>query len=311
VNDTTATYDGQQHTVTINGTQTKDGISYSLTGAAGSYVSDISYKDVTAAQKVYVEVTRSGFAPYFGYANVIVNPAPLTVTANDEVVTYGDAAPTYSASYAGFVNGENPSALGGTLAIGSSYAKNSAVGSYPITIGGLTSNNYTITFVNGTLKVNAAPIAVYRVAFVNYDGTLLKVEWVDANSAALAPANPTRPGYRFIGWNTSFDKVTNHMTITALFTPVAAAAAAPAAQPTVLPSQSAPAAAPSVSPSASVSSETTVIPSQSAPAAAPSTGALAQTGGGFPWWAWIIIAAAVAVFLIWLFGFKRRKREQH
>lgn len=254
------------------------------------------------------------FAPANG--TLAVNPAPLTVTANDETVIYNDDAPAYSASFAGFVNGDDPSSLGGALSFASSYAKGSWLGTYPITVSGLTSNNYAIAFAPGTLTVNAAVTPTYRVVFQNYNGTLLKVLWVSQNNPASAPENPARPGYTFTGWSTSFDKVTQDMTITALFAPVAAAATVqPSAQPTVIPSQSAPAAAPSVSPSASASpsaSQETIGENQ-VPQAAPSAGEQGQdqTQSGFPFWIWIIIAAAVAAFLIWLFGFRRRKREQH
>jgi hypothetical protein len=61
-------------------------------------------------------------------------------------------------SYTGFVNGETPAVLGGTLGyIGSSQGA-TAVGSYIVTPTGLSSGNYHLTYVDGTLGIDAPPI---------------------------------------------------------------------------------------------------------------------------------------------------------
>src|SRR5207245_1410706 len=44
-----------------------------------------------------------------------VNPAPLTVTADNKTKVYGQANPAFTASYSGFVNGDTASSLGGSL----------------------------------------------------------------------------------------------------------------------------------------------------------------------------------------------------
>jgi hypothetical protein len=65
----------------------------------------------------------------------------------------GEANPTFTVSYNGFVLGEGPSVLGGTLWFSTTATASSPPGTYAITPGGLTSSNYTITFVSGTLTV--------------------------------------------------------------------------------------------------------------------------------------------------------------
>ena len=80
----------------------------------------------------------------------------LTVTANNASKGYGSANPVFTAGYSGFVNGDTPSNLGGTLTFTTTATTSSPVGSYPITPGGLTSPNYTITFVAGTLTIGQA-----------------------------------------------------------------------------------------------------------------------------------------------------------
>ena len=84
-----------------------------------------------------------------------IGKASLTVTAEDKSVVYGKDAPEFTVAYSGFVNGEDAAVLGGALAFECSYTKGSPVTEfgYAITAKGLTSGNYDITFVGGTLSV--------------------------------------------------------------------------------------------------------------------------------------------------------------
>jgi hypothetical protein len=97
-----------------------------------------------------------GLANYsISYVNgtLLVNPAPLTVTATNQTKIQGEANPTFTASYSAFVLGEGPSVLGGTLTCSTTATKSSPPGTYAITPADLTSSNYAITFVSGTLTV--------------------------------------------------------------------------------------------------------------------------------------------------------------
>ncbi|HOI74492.1 MAG TPA: filamentous hemagglutinin N-terminal domain-containing protein [Syntrophales bacterium] len=91
-------------------------------------------------------------------ASADITPAPLTVTANDDRKMHDGTA--YSGgngvTYAGFVNGENDSVLGGLLAYGGSSQGAVQAGTYSIDPSGLTSSNYDLRFVNGILTVVAA-----------------------------------------------------------------------------------------------------------------------------------------------------------
>jgi hypothetical protein len=86
-------------------------------------------------------------------ANLTVTPAPLTISADNQTKVYGSANPTLTASYSGFVNGDTPASLSGTLLLSTTATLVSPPGAYPITASGQTSNNYTIQYVNGTLTV--------------------------------------------------------------------------------------------------------------------------------------------------------------
>jgi len=105
-------------------------------------------------------VSSSNYNITFLSGSLFVTPAPLTISADSESKIYGQANPTLTASYSGFVNGDTASNLTGTLSLGTTAATGSAVGSYPITPSGLSSANYNITYVNGTLSVLKAEDAI-------------------------------------------------------------------------------------------------------------------------------------------------------
>jgi hypothetical protein len=105
-------------------------------------------------------LTSANYVISFANGTLTVTKAPLTVTADDKSKVYGAANPVFSVSYSGFVNGDGPSALGGTVAFGTAATAASPVGSYPVTPSGLTSANYVISFANGTLTVTKAPLTV-------------------------------------------------------------------------------------------------------------------------------------------------------
>ena len=90
---------------------------------------------------------------------VTVNKAALTITAEDKTVTYGDSIPTYTVAYQGWKNEDGPSVLTG-LAIDCNYAPTSDVGNYAIVPNSATAVNYAISFVNGKITVNKAPLTI-------------------------------------------------------------------------------------------------------------------------------------------------------
>ncbi len=82
----------------------------------------------------------------------------LTVTADDKTKEYdGTVYSGFTVSYSGFVNEEDENILGGSLTFSGSATTSTDAGSdYVITPGGLTSDNYAITFVNGALSIAKA-----------------------------------------------------------------------------------------------------------------------------------------------------------
>ena len=136
----------------------------------------VSYADninaTTDTSKAIVTINGTGNYKGTASAEFAIKKAALIVTAEDKTIKYGEE-PQYTAAYDGFVNGETKDTagvFGGTLTFACDYVKagstgigggagstdNSKAGTYNITPSGLTSANYEISFVNGTLKVERA-----------------------------------------------------------------------------------------------------------------------------------------------------------
>ncbi len=160
-------YDGKT-LATLNGTGTLVGVvsgdTVTLSGTpVGNFVSagvgtvpvNVSGLSITGTNS-----TNYTLAPPSGLA-ANITPATLTVTANDNSMMVGGPFPIFTASYSGFVNGENASVLSGSPILTPAATLASPVGAYSITPtqGVLFAANYTFTFVNGTLTIN--PLAIF------------------------------------------------------------------------------------------------------------------------------------------------------
>ena len=178
-NDASKTYDGQA----FSG---NNGVSYSgfASGDNASVLSGtLSYggtaQGARSAGSYTISPSGLSAANYnISYANgtLAINPAPLTIAANDASKTYDGQ--TFSGgngvTYTGFVNGENTSALSGALSFGGTSQGARNAGTYTIVPSGLSGQNYAITYLNGALTVNKAPLSAVTGITANnktYDGT--------------------------------------------------------------------------------------------------------------------------------------------
>jgi len=99
----------------------------------------------------------------FANAHIIVLPANLTITANNETRNYGTDNPILTFTYSGFVNGDTEAQLNTLPAAATTATIASAPGKYPITVSGAASANYTFTYIKGVLTVIPLPDAVLVV----------------------------------------------------------------------------------------------------------------------------------------------------
>lgn len=83
-------------------------------------------------------------------------------------------------------------------------------------------NNISISAGNtpiesATKHFKEVEVESYTVTFVDYNGTVLKTETVNSGESATAPADPSRDGYTFVGWDKTYSNVTGDLTITAMY----------------------------------------------------------------------------------------------
>ena len=145
----TTTYNGQPQSALVSTTPSGLAVSVTYNGALATPSSAGSYTVAAAVNDANYQATASG--------TLTIRPAPLTVTASSMTKILNAAMPAFAATYSGFVNGENASALNGTLNCTTTAPAASAVGSYPITCRGQSSANYAISYAPGTLRLLYAP----------------------------------------------------------------------------------------------------------------------------------------------------------
>src|SRR5204862_1885514 len=82
-----------------------------------------------------------------------VGKAALLITASSPSdITYGDAAPAVSASFARFGAGTTAVSLSSSEVCGSGHGVGSPVGTYATTCSGAASGNYSISYAPGSFK---------------------------------------------------------------------------------------------------------------------------------------------------------------
>ena len=153
-------------------------LTYHVSGLLGDDTESVFDSPVTVSTEATAasdtgtyDVTPSGasatnYTITYNSGTLTITPAPLTITADDLTVTGGTAHPGYTATYAGLVNGDDASALDGTLAFDAVDTTTASAGTYPITPSGVTSSNYTIIFDNGVLTV-VSPLPTLTVTADN------------------------------------------------------------------------------------------------------------------------------------------------
>ena len=116
-----------------------------------------------AGRALVVTFTPADAANYNGASaatTIDVAPAALTIRGADAAKRFGAPLPALTAAGIGFVNGDSMASLIGTLTLATPATPQSAVGAYPIVPSGVSSPNYAIGFVNGTLTVVRGAVAV-------------------------------------------------------------------------------------------------------------------------------------------------------
>jgi hypothetical protein len=167
----TKTYDGTTTAFvspTVAGVQTGD----SVTGLSQVF-DDKNAGPRTLGVSAYAVNDGNGGSNYVVVTHTAagaINPAALTIAANNASRAYGDANPPLSATFTGLVPGDTPADIAG-LAITTPAVPASNAGAYAIDAGGGVNANYAIHYVPGMLTIVPAPLAVAANDATRPEGT--------------------------------------------------------------------------------------------------------------------------------------------
>lgn len=171
------TYDGTDHSRNITATaRTENGaavnenifkISFSYKAPGATTFTPVTEVKNAGTYTATAEISNNYTISSNEAATFTIEQKALTVTAEDKTVTYGDSA-TYTATYKGLLDCDK-----GKLGTPNFTCNYKEIGNYSITVDGLENSNYAITYVNGTLTVNARTVTLdwgTDNSFI-YDGT--------------------------------------------------------------------------------------------------------------------------------------------
>jgi hypothetical protein len=205
----TKTYDcsiSASATPTVSGLQGSDSVS----GLAETYDTKNVGSRKTLSVNVYTvndgnsggNYTVSTVASTAG----VINPAMLTVTADNKSKMCGQPNPPLTASYNGFIGGESANVLTSPVTLATTATTSSGAGTYPITASGAAAANYTINYVGGQLTVDPVPQLtgvdinvngnnLFIISWPTVTGRTYQLEYKDdLMAAAWTPEGSSLPG---------------------------------------------------------------------------------------------------------------------
>jgi len=161
----TVVYDGKAHGLALSGTA--DGITgvtftYTQNGQTVAAENVKNYGTYNVSAAFTADSNHEFVGSSYKNGQIVINKAPLTVIANDNVIFYGEEPSANGAIFNGLVAGENESVLG-SLTFNMGYARYADVGTYAIEVNTFTGSgavNYDIKYENGTLTVKPFEISV-------------------------------------------------------------------------------------------------------------------------------------------------------
>jgi hypothetical protein len=97
----------------------------------------------------------------------VINPVMLTITASNVTRVFGVANPAFTWTATGFVNSENTGVFTTNPACMTTATISSPIGTYPITCSGAAAQNYSFTYVTGTLTITGNGTGALSKGFWN------------------------------------------------------------------------------------------------------------------------------------------------
>ena len=183
-------------TPTGNVTLTVDGgtpISQAL--ASGSSTFTLIAPNAGTHTLLAAYATQGGFQGSTATGTLVVNGAPVTITASTNTMIYGGTVPIITATVTGLLNGDT---LTKQPTCSTTAVSTSPVGTYPSSCSGAAAPaNYTITYVAGTVTVTGAPLTITASTnTMTYGGpvpviTPIFAGFVNGDTSAVLTTQPT------------------------------------------------------------------------------------------------------------------------
>ena len=139
------------------------------TSAVGTYPIVISKGSVSNSDVTLVNGTLT------------ITRAPLTVSAGNYTKQEGDPNPTFTPTFSGFKNNETKSVLTKQPTVTTTATTSSPAGTYLVTVSGAEAQNYSISYVNGTLTVTPKTVVGDNITFADAEVKRICVENWDTN----------------------------------------------------------------------------------------------------------------------------------
>ncbi|WP_421976653.1 MBG domain-containing protein [Roseivirga seohaensis] len=137
------------------------GVTYTSSNTSVATVSGNTVSIVGAGQTT-ITASQAGDASYTAATNatqlLTVNKAVLTATAEDKSKIYGEANPSFTITYSGFVNGDDKTVITTEPTASTIADASTGVGTYDIDLAGGTAGNYSFNLTSGTLTIGKATL---------------------------------------------------------------------------------------------------------------------------------------------------------
>ncbi len=189
---------GDTITLSLSNKVEHEGITYTyewLDGDDNTLASGLTYQATDKAVGTYsfkIKVTASleGYKSASATSSITyatVDKANLIATVQSKNVVYGDAAPSqYDILLSGFVYDENESVVDkSSLAFDCTYTAGLGIGNYNVSASGLSSDNYNITYSNGTLTVTQKDLVIEKQDSAVYAKVAIEKRYDSLTNTAL------------------------------------------------------------------------------------------------------------------------------
>ena len=163
---------GTAYAMTLVAAGGSGGYTWALTGgtlppwahlnASTGVISGTSNSASTTSGLVFTATDSQGFSAASTSLALIVNTAPLTITASSGAMTYGGSPPVIAPSYSAFADGDTFGSLTTqpTCSTTANSLSSVAGSPYASSCSGAVDANYTITYVSGSVTVSKATLTV-------------------------------------------------------------------------------------------------------------------------------------------------------